>query len=256
MRVAASLSSPPDGSLPLWPPLLATRGPGAASGLHQHHALHVVVCVSGELRVRADGAAWQVAPGVVTAPDVAHAIDARGTQVLLVFLDPESRAGASLCRVIGGAFKLLTDHERTELVANVEPLNLMQSGGADWTRRVALLLGGADVPARNRMHPRVRKLLALLRGMPPDADTSLESLAHAVGLSPSRLMHAFAESVGVPLRPYLQWLKLQRAASAIASGMPLSEAAHAAGFADAAHMSRTFRRTLGTAPSALRPQRT
>jgi len=37
------------------------------------------------------------------------------------------------------------------------------------------------------------------------------------------------------------------------AGMPLSAAAHAAGFADAAHMSRTFKKTLGTAPSALRP---
>ena len=32
----------------------------------------------------------------------------------------------------------------------------------------------------------------------------------------------------------------------------LSEAAHAAGFADGAHMSRSFRRMLGMPPSALR----
>ena len=67
-------------------------------------------------------------------------------------------------------------------------------------------------------------------------------------------MHAFTDSVGIPLRPYLQWLKLQRAAAAIAAGKPLAEAAHAAGFSDAAHMTRTFRKTLGTTPSALRPR--
>ncbi|MET0401857.1 MAG: helix-turn-helix domain-containing protein, partial [Cystobacter sp.] len=39
------------------------------------------------------------------------------------------------------------------------------------------------------------------------------------------------------------------------SGMPLGEAAQAAGFADAAHMSRTFRRMLGMPPSALRGAR-
>ncbi len=88
--------------------------------------------------------------------------------------------------------------------------------------------------------------------MPADGDKSLNALASAVGLSPGRLMHAFTTSIGVPIRPYLAWLKLQRAAAAITTGTPLSQAAHAAGFADAAHMSRTFRRMFGISPSLLR----
>jgi AraC-like DNA-binding protein len=54
------------------------------------------------------------------------------------------------------------------------------------------------------------------------------------------------------LRPYIAWLRLQRAAAAIAAGMPLAHAATEAGFADAAHMSRSFRRMLGISPSSLR----
>ena len=57
----------------------------------------------------------------------------------------------------------------------------------------------------------------------------------------------------LPVRPYLAWLRLQRAAAAIVAGTPLATAALDAGFADAAHMSRTFRRMLGMAPSMLRP---
>jgi AraC-like DNA-binding protein len=68
-------------------------------------------------------------------------------------------------------------------------------------------------------------------------------------------MHVFTDSMGIPLRPYLAWLRLQRAATAIVGGNSLGEAAHAAGFADAAHMSRTFKRMLGVAPSFLRPMR-
>jgi transcriptional regulator GlxA family with amidase domain len=106
------------------------------------------------------------------------------------------------------------------------------------------------------IHPRVRKLLSLLRDGRFEGDASLEVLAEAVGLSPSRLMHVFTESIGIPLRPYLSWLRLQRAAAAIVSGKAsLTEAAPAAGFADAAHMSRSFKRALGVAPSVLRPLR-
>src|SRR6266568_2642542 len=98
-------------------------------------------------------------------------------------------------------------------------------------------------------------LLAVLRGSGVDDATSLEVLAKLVSLSPSRLMHVFTASVGIPLRPYLAWLRVQRAALAIVNEASMGEAAHAAGFADAAHMSRTFKRMLGIAPSLLRPMR-
>ena len=81
-----------------------------------------------------------------------------------------------------------------------------------------------------------------------EEDLSLESLAERAGLSPSRFMHVFTESLGVPLRPYLLWLRLQHAAGRLLAGESATEAAHAAGFSDAAHLSRTFRRILGTTP--------
>lgn len=48
------------------------------------------------------------------------------------------------------------------------------------------------------------------------------------------------------------WLRLQRAVELFAAGTPLTEAAHAAGFADSAHLSRTFRRMFGIAAATLR----
>jgi AraC-like DNA-binding protein len=41
---------------------------------------------------------------------------------------------------------------------------------------------------------------------------------------------------------------LQSAAGALVTGHTVTEAAHLAGFADASHLTRTFRRTLGTTP--------
>ncbi|WP_306818562.1 AraC family transcriptional regulator [Archangium lipolyticum] len=192
-------------------------------------------------------------PGVLTAPDVPHAIDAAGREVLLVFLDPESEAGAALGASVEGPFRALSAVERDTLARDADPMRLMQAGGAEWTHLAIEVLGAGEAPARRAVHPRVRKLLRLLRQLPPEGDTSLPALASQVGLSPGRLMHAFTESIGLPLRPYLAWLRLQRAAAAIVSGMSLGEAAHAAGFSDAAHMTRTFRRMLGLPPSMLRP---
>jgi AraC-like DNA-binding protein len=239
--------------------------------------MHVVLAIEGELRVRGL-AQWASAAGVVTAPDAAHEIDASGTEVLLVFLDPESAAGAQLKVLVGGAgstkareraFRLISASERDQLV-DLTPAQLMREDGAEWARRAAAVLGGVQLPAAERsahqvsgngsgganvhanVHPRVRRALRHLQTLDPSADQSLAALAKVAGLSEGRFMHAFTESVGIPLRPYLAWLKLQRAAAAIVTGSTLAEAAYGAGFADAAHMTRAFKRMFGVRPSELR----
>ncbi len=240
----------------VWPPMLATRGPGSLSALHSHHALHFVLAIESELRVRTSASGrWSAAAGVLTAPDAPHAIDSRGAEVLLVFLDPESDAGATFRPVLEHPVRLLSDRERSALVRDVVPRTILSSGAEAWIHDAAGALGAPLPPSQRAMHPRVRRLLRLLRSSGVDDATSLEVLARSVGLSPSRLMHVFTASVGIPLRPYLSWLRVQRAAIAIVNGNPIGDAAHSSGFADAAHMSRTFKRMLGVAPSLLRPMR-
>jgi AraC-like DNA-binding protein len=215
--------------------------------------MHFVIAADGELAIRAGGARLR-APGVVTAPDVEHAIDADGRDVLLVFIDPESDAGAALGAALDGPFRALDAAARAALFTR-DAMALMRGGGDAWVRAAVMRLDIAAPPSRPPLHPRVRRVLRHLRALPPGGDTSLAALAEVAQLSPGRLMHSFTASIGIPLRPYLAWLRLQRAAGEITRGTPLSQAAAASGFSDAAHMTRTFRRMLGMAPSMLQPPR-
>jgi AraC-like DNA-binding protein len=109
-----------------------------------------------------------------------------------------------------------------------------------------------QVGRSRRIHPRVQRVLDYLQEQELDRhQTSLLRLAYIAQLSPSRLMHVFTESVGIPLRPYLLRLRVQRAARALAAGHTVTEAAHVAGFADAPHLTRTFRRIFGATPRDL-----
>jgi AraC-like DNA-binding protein len=244
------------GGLPVkaWPPALAARGPGWRSALHAHHAMHLVLALEGELRVRGSpNGRWSRAAGLLTAPDSPHAVDARGVQMVVTFFDPESSAAAALRPALEGPIRLIAAIERDALVRALDPRSFVRADAEEWARGVARILGLAPPDSKRIIHPLVRKLLVRLRNAGVDDRVSLEALAEVVGLSPGRLMHVFTESVGIPLRPYLAWLRVERAATAIVSGASLSDAALLAGFADAPHMSRTFRRTLGIAPSFLRP---
>ncbi len=241
---------PPTAPLALWPSLLAVQGPGEASDGHEHHTFHLVLARSGHLTVCVRDGQPRTAAAVLTRPDVPHAISCPSSSVLLLFVDPESESGDRLHAALGtDELRLFDTAERTALLGDL-PDHPSSAQLDVWMRGAIDRLAG-PTPVRRTMHPRVRRLLRLLRELPSDADSSLETLAAQVDLSPSRLLHVFTESVGVPLRTYLRWLRVQRAAASIVQGMPLTQAAAEAGFADAAHMSRTFKQMFGLAPSAL-----
>jgi AraC-like DNA-binding protein len=236
--------------------VLATHGPAGPCVWHSHHALRFALALEGELRIRTQRQGkWQSAAGVLTLAGTEHMLDAQGAELLLVFLEPESSVGASFGPALKGPVRLFSDAERKALTRDVTPTTILRSGAASWAQSAAQTLRLAPLAAPTAIHPRVRTLLRMIREGGVDEGTSLELLASAVGLSPSRLMHVFTASLGIPLRPYLAWLRVQRAAIGIVTGSSLSDAAQAAGFSDAAHMSRTFRRMLGIPPSWLRHMR-
>ncbi len=53
----------------------------------------------------------------------------------------------------------------------------------------------------------------------------------------------------MPFRRYRAWHRLRAAIREVVGGSSLTAAAHAAGFADQAHFTRSFRRTFGAPPS-------
>lgn len=254
MRVGVLPEGLSSWSAPLWPPVLAARGAGSASAGHAHHALHLVVARTPGQRLRCqvdvDGQRIEhVARGVIVGADVVHAIDAAGTDVLLVFFEPESDVGSLLQRSLGGPVRIVDDAACAQLEHH-EPLAIMNDA-ASFGAHLQAVLGMPTGEARV-VHPGVRRALAHLKSLDVDDDASLASLAAVAGVSTGRFMHVFTTSVGVPLRAYVLWLKLQRAAALLASGVAVTEAAHAAGFTDGPHLTRAFWRMFGMRPSDLR----
>ena len=72
----------------------------------------------------------------------------------------------------------------------------------------------------------------------------------AVALSPSRFRHLSVET-GTTFRAYLLWLRLNLAIESWMAGKSWTGAAQEAGFADSAHLTRTFKRMFRIAHASL-----
>ena len=97
--------------------------------------------------------------------------------------------------------RLFSDAERKALTRDVAPRTILRPGATSWAQSAAQTLRLPPLASPRAIHPRVRTLLRIIREGGVDEGTSLELLASAVGLSPSRLMHVFTSSLGIPLRP-------------------------------------------------------
>jgi AraC-like DNA-binding protein len=222
-------------------------GPGFTTARHSHHCVQLVMAMRGTLLIRgAPDNEWMKCGAALVRSDTAHEVDACATTVLIGFVNSESELGAALAERIDGDISCISAGQigrwraalgRTPTEARVE----------QWVRKELLHQRRAA-----RIHPRVNRVLKYLRErLGISDDFSLKTLAGVSGLSQSRFMHVFTESVGVPLRPYILWLRLQRASCDLMSGTSVTAAAHSAGFSDAAHLTRTFRRMLGMTPTDL-----
>jgi AraC-like DNA-binding protein len=230
-----------------WPAAMIVWGPGFTSTAHRHHCVQLLMTLRGSLLMRGGPhEAWRKCGAALVRPDAVHEVDARGRTVLIGFIDAESEMGAALSERIEGDIAYLRAREVNRWRALLGPTP-NEECAERW-------LTGCLVRRKHSVaiHPGVRRVLSHLRDQRAVLpDVSLKTLAGIAGLSRSRFMHVFTESVGVLLRPYILWLRLQRAACDLMQGTSVTSAAHRAGFSDAAHLTRTCRRMLGATPSEL-----
>ena len=235
----------------LW--LLEAEQETGGTDYHSHHAIQITLSLNGDFELRAAGETMR-GPAVAVAADVDHIFEATGRAAFL-FVDPETAAGAAIAAGLFGSNRLAAIPE-SRIAGHVEALRAYsdspQGSGIDLAdlgrRLVADLAGGiAPRPLDRRVEAMIAYANANLEG-----PVTLADAVASIGLSPSRLRHLFADQTGLPFKTYMLWLRIGKAVEAYARGASLTEAAHEAGFADSAHLSRTFRRTFGLPAAALR----
>ncbi len=211
---------------------------------HAHHAVQIVVAFGAPVTLWTSASGLKVVRVAVIPSDLPHTLMPSEAEVGLLYLDAESAPG----RALGSVSEELWSPPSIDLVPMRAAFEDAIAGHAQGLERL-LTQFAFHTPERHsdeRVSSALERLHQLQR-----LDVTASEMSDWAHLSTSRFAHRFRLHTGMPLRPYLRWLRLQRAAAAIISGASATDAAHAAGFSDGAHLSRTFRRHFGITPVML-----
>ena len=228
---------------------------GGIVGLHAHYAIQVAFGSEFGIRFRPnDGDPWTDYDGVIIPSRQPHSMDATTVSAnAVLFVEPETREGRALSELYSPTgITPLPDRDvrqAAESLFRVWRGQRSASALVEAARRIIQdLTHGVEPTVAS--DERILRATAYIQAHLSESLT-LEQVAGAVYLSPSRFRHLFVEQTGLALRPYILWRRFLRVWELLMNGESLSSAAHSAGFADAAHLTRTSRRMFGFPPSAM-----
>jgi AraC-like DNA-binding protein len=225
---------------------------------HAHHAHQLTVARSGDFRFRteADGA-WTTFEGAIVPSHCTHQFEVGGITLAHVFVEPESRAGRALTARFGsGAVAELPAAQARAAAATLFGAlarNHSRDSMVQAAQSAVASLCDESTDTDGSMDGRLVRALEFIRAN-VRRPISLGDVASAVALSDSHFRHLFVAGTGSSFRAYLLWLRINVAIEAAMAGASWTDAAHDAGFADSAHLTRTHKRMFGIEPTAVRLQ--
>ncbi|MEQ9365464.1 MAG: helix-turn-helix domain-containing protein [Leptospirales bacterium] len=233
--------------------LYATVQP--AGEMHTQTTASITISIDEPFLLEVQGDSPREYRAVFIPPGVAHRVTTAGVRRVVIQLEPGSPFYYALGELLEAAGPRSLDIEKLHVTSGdlrecLAPAFLgrlpCEEAHAIFYRVLYGVAGPGALQKSERLarggvrDERIARVLDELRNMAElPAGLSAARLARSVDLSTERFRHLFKAEMGLPVRRYLLWLRIRRAGSAVTTGVSLTEAAHAVGFYDSAHLSRT-----------------
>jgi AraC-like DNA-binding protein len=198
---------------------------------HTHYAAQLI-CTETSTPAAVKIENTRIVSNVIFAPsNILHQIEPSDAPLYILYAEPfllnPLREGPALI------------NERARAITLYETLR---------TRPTGEKAASTSVPPVKVTDARIKAVINNIEGL-LDGPIRLSEIAQQSGLSKSRFAELFRAETQLPLRQFVLWRRLRRAILAVSTGENATGAAHAAGFSDAAHFSRTVRTMFGVTPT-------
>lgn len=222
--------------------------------LHTHHALEIVIAFDRPFLVSRNGIEFEKSGCSIISADVLHQFTGQDDFYVFIYFDAEFSYAMQIEAKLNLTECGIMHYFRKEI-------NQVQTKFSEWFNSeessdekviaaidslVQLLTGSAN--QEKIIEVRIKNAISYIQSSLHE-EVSMAVVASKVFLSESRFAHLFKEQIGIPFRRYILWCRMQAALKAITEGQSFTIAAYEGGFADVAHLSRTFTEMFGVSPS-------
>jgi AraC-like DNA-binding protein len=224
-------------------------GKDVVTKMHSHHAIEILLSFNSHVSLET-GDGFTEGRGIVLQRNVVHANKGNGF-VLFIFIDPESQLGRRLGHwLTDNLVLIIKDTVVDQIKQFVNDLLTNEFSESEISAYITrALVEDAVLTERNyTVDTRIDKVINHIKSN-LHKPLELQLLKDIACLSESRLMHLFKKELGIPIRKYVLWCRLQMAIRFYLKGHTLTQSAHLSGFADIAHFIRTFVSMFGMTPS-------
>ncbi len=237
--------------LKLYSALSVFFGHNLKTKAHAHHAMEIVIAVTGSLTIHTDKVIK--AEGVIIKPDITHSVSGTGL-IISILLDPETALCNHVVSMLGSKNVVKLEPSITDTLVihfkNYSNRHFSEDGICELLSKALASSNINSIKLNNHIDPRVSNVIDLIKAS-PQKFVPFTTLIKASGVSESRLMHLFKDQTGTTIRKYALWYKLQHAIKLHLMGNSLKQSANLSGFADPAHFNRVFVSNYGLNPSLM-----
>ena len=221
--------------------------------MHSHYALEIYIALESSFQMDF-GNGDNKYQSLIINSNIPHRFSGNNGTCALILINPKHNLANKLSNNIlnGDAYKKLDLMPFQDILMKLSNLHEESLPYENVRQLVAGLLIGItrDYTKMSSTDPRVKKAISEIHCTYKET-IELSNLASFANLSPSRFRHLFKEETGITVRQYILNMRVTEAVKLIINGNSKTYAAHESGFADAAHLSRTFRRVYGLTLSDL-----
>ncbi|MTI30822.1 helix-turn-helix transcriptional regulator [Xanthovirga aplysinae] len=219
---------------------------------HSHPVIQLVVAAHGTFLSKDKSGNWINKKGLLIAPNHIHQCDANNIHIISIDINPESSLGEW---VLSKQLKNvpIIDYPSKDIVKLDFKIFSELLNNENWEAMRIMIENTFQYQNTFRTSQKEGRIQNILDFISNNIDKNItsEMLMEVAYLSESRLLHLFKEKMGLPISNYILWTRLKIVQEQILKGHSLTHASYKAGFADQAHMTRTFKKMTGVPPSLI-----
>lgn len=237
--------------LRLYSDILIFAGQHVVTKMHSHHAYEIVIPFDSNVILQTEDSSVK-ASGLIIRNDITHSTKAEGF-ILFIYINPETQLGKRLNHLLYKNNLLeIQDTVIEKIKSFINDLIKNEYSESEMLTFLTSVLLNDITQMETNYNPdsRVSNVINHIKSN-LHKPLNFKQLKDIACLSESRLIHLFKKEIGIPIRKYVLWSRLQEAIKYFLKGKTLTQSAHLAGFSDIAHLTRTFVSMFGITPSQI-----